>query len=112
MEEEFLGVGFLQEEEAEFLSRYAKYKIKASASGFLSGDMREFTFAFCGRKEDDLAGSVKSRFLSELNALLRKHPKYVDDTKLVFEASQKSAKYEEGKDGSAKLVLEVEIALA
>ena len=101
-------------ESEKFLSAYVRYSMACSPKDFLSGDSdkRDVTITFSGKKSDDLNGAVKRRFLSGLNRFFWEHPKDVDDTRLVFEAVEKSAKYEEDKDGSAKLVLKVKIELA
>src|ERR1700674_909891 len=93
---------------------HKRYSLKASPANFLSGDVdkREASIVLQGKKSDDLNGAVKRRLLSDLNGYFWKHPRDVDDTRLVFEASEKEAKYEEKKDGSAKLFLKIEIGLA
>ena len=96
------------------LAGYARYGLEASPVDFLSGDLdkRAATLTLHGRKSDGLNGPVKRRLLSDINRWLWEHPRDADDTRLVFEATEKGAKYLEGKGGSAKLVLEIEIGLA
>ena len=97
------------------LAKYReRYKLKASPVDFITGDLdkREAVLTLAGKKSDDLDGSVKMKLLLDLNGYFWEHPRDVDDTQLIFEATEKSAKYGEGKDGSAKLVLKIEIGLA
>jgi len=100
--------------EKELLKAYRKYSPKITPDDLLSGDIgkREGTVTLFGKKSDDLDGAVKRRLLSDLNRYFWEHPKDVDDTRLVFEAIEKDAKYSEGKDGSARLVLKIAIELA
>jgi len=97
------------------LADYRKrYSLKASPADFLTGDLdkREAVLTLTGKKSDDLNGAVKRRLLSDLNRYFWEHPKDADDTRLVFEASGKEAKYEEKKDGRTVLKLKIEIGLA
>jgi hypothetical protein len=96
------------------LAGYARYRLEASPVDFLSGDLdkRAATLTLSGKKSDDLDGSVKRRLLSDINRWLWEHPKDADDTRLVFEATEKDANYGEKEDGSARLVLRIEIGLA
>lgn len=97
------------------LAEYSKrYSLRASPSDFLTGDLdkRAVLLTLTGKKSDDLNGAVKRRLLSELNQYLWEHPRDADDTRLVFEAREKSADYVEKKDGSAVLKLKIEIGLA
>jgi hypothetical protein len=95
------------------LASYSKYSISVTPEGFLSGDIgkREGKIELHGKKSDDLNGAVRRRFVAELNRYFWLHPKDVDDTRLVFEASEIDSKYEEAK-GKAKLVLKLKIELA
>ncbi len=99
---------------AQFLKSYAKYAASATPADFLSGDLdkREAEIVLSGRKSDDLNGAVKRRLLSDLNRWFWEHPRDADDSRLVFEATEKDAKYWEKNDGSAKLVLKIGIELA
>src|SRR3989338_8330504 len=101
-------------EEEQFAEYRKRYKLQASPKNFLSGDLdkRAVRLTLTGKKSDDLNGAVKRRLLSELNQYLWEHPKDVDDTRLVFEAAEKEAKYLEKKDGTVRLVLKLEIGLA
>lgn len=97
------------------LADYKKrYGLKASPANFLSGDLdkRAVLITLHGKKSDDLNGTVKRRLLSELNQHFWEHPRDADDTRLVFEATEKDAKCDEKKDGSAVLRLKIEIGLA
>lgn len=97
------------------LSDYRKrYSLKASPADFLSGDLdkRSVELVLHGKKSDDLNGAVKRRLLSDLNRHFWLNPRDADDTRLVFEATERSADYTEGRDGSSKLVLKIEIGLA
>lgn len=97
------------------LAKYEKrYKLKSVPEDFLTGDLdkREATLTLVGKKSDDLNDTVKMKLFLDLNGYFWEHPRDVDDTRLVFEASEKSAKYTEGKAGAAKLVLKIEIGLA
>ena len=97
------------------LSEYKKrYKLKAAPATFLSGDLdkRAVLLTLTGKKSDDLNGIVKMKLLHDLNGYFWEHPRDVDDTRLVFEAGEKDAAYEEKKNGSARLVLKIEIGLA
>ena len=97
------------------LADYEKrYSLRATPANFLSGDLdkRAAVLTLRGKKSDDLAGAVKRRLLSEINRHFWLHPRDADDTQLVFEASEKSSKYEEKKGGTARLVLKIEIGLA
>ena len=96
---------------ADYKKRYA---LKASPADFLSGDLdkRAVLITLHGKKSDDLNGAVKRRLMTELNQYLWEHPKDVDDTRLVFEATERSASCTEGRDGSSKLILKLEIGLA
>jgi len=97
------------------LGKYIKrYKLKASPEDFITGDLdkREAVLTLVGKKSDDLNGTVKMKLLLDLNGYFWDNPRDVDDTRLVFEAIEKSVKYTEGKDGAAKLVLKIEIGLA
>jgi hypothetical protein len=98
---------------ADALPQYSRFKPKASPASFLSGDAdkREVKISFEGKKEDDLGGSVKRRFVSDLNRWFWEHPKDVDDTRLVFEASEAGSKYSE-KGGKCRLVLKLSVELA
>ena len=97
------------------LAKYEKrYKLKASPADFLSGDLdkREAVLTLVGKKSDDLNATVKMKLLLDLNGYFWEHPKDVDDTRLVFEATEKNAAYTEKKDGSAQLALKIEVGLA
>jgi hypothetical protein len=97
------------------LEEYARrYGMKAQPPDFLSGDIgkREATIVLSGKKSDDLNGAVRRRLLSDINRYFWEHPRDADDTRLIFEATEKGSKYEEGSGGSAKLVLKIEIGLA
>ena len=96
------------------LAAYSKFTPKVAPANLLSGDAdaREGTITLTGKKGDDLNGAVKRRLLSDLNRFFWEHPRDADDTRLVFEAVEKDTKYIENKDGSAKLVLKIEVGLA
>ena len=97
------------------LAEYRKrYLLKATPENFLTGDLdkREAVLTLVGKKSDDLNGAVKRRLLSDLNGHFWAHPRDVDDTRLVFEATEADGKYEKKKDGSAVLKLKIEIGLA
>lgn len=97
------------------LAEYKKrYFLKASPGNFLTGDLdkRMVVLTLTAKKSDDLNGVVKRRLLSDLNWYFWEHPKDADDTRLVFEATEKDAEYEEKKGGSAVLKLKIEIGLA
>jgi hypothetical protein len=98
----------------ELLSAYAKYAIAVNPPNLLAGGIaeREGEIALSGKKGDDLNGSVKRRLLSDINRFFWDNPKDVDDTRLVFEATESDAAYSEKKDGTAKLVLKIRVELA
>ncbi len=102
--------------EAPFLKNYSRFSIRAKPADFLSGDAdkREADIILVGKKGDDLNGAVKRRLLSDINRYFWENPKDVDDTRLIFEASEieGGTKYAEKKDGSAKLVLRLRVELA
>ncbi len=103
-----------EEDAGRFLSGYSRYFLECKPADFLSGDAdkRDVEITLSGKREDDLNGVVKRRFLSDLNRWFWEHPKDVDDTRLVFEAEEKGAEYAEGTDGNAKLVLRISVGLA
>lgn len=98
------------------VSPYARFSILLSPSDLLSGDIdkREGEIVLLGTKKDDLNGAVKRRLLSDINRHFWENPRDADDSRLVFEASEmeKGTKYEEQKDGGAKLVLRISVGLA
>lgn len=97
------------------LADYEKrYSLKSAPADFLTGDLdkREAVLTLHGKKSDDLNGTVKLKLLHDLNGYFWEHPRDADDTRLVFEATEKEAKYEEKKDGVAVLKLKIEIGLA
>ena len=97
------------------LEKYEKrYKLSAKPADFLSGDLdkRETVLTLQGKKSDDLNGSVKMKLLLDLNGYFWEHPRDVDDTRLIFEATEMSSKYTEAKNGTAVLRLKIEIGLA
>lgn len=102
--------------DADFLRDYARFSIRISPADLLSGDIdkREGAITLSGKKSDDLNGAIKRRLLSDINRHFWENPKDADDSRLVFEASEigGETKYEEKKDGSAKLVLKISIGLA
>jgi len=101
--------------ETDPLADYKKrYGLKASPANFLSGDLdkREAVLTLTGKRADDLNGAVKRRLLAEINRYFWLHPRDTDDTRLVYEAIERSAKYEERKNGNVELVLKLEIGLA
>jgi len=91
-----------------------RYGLKANPANFLSGDLdkREAVLTLHGKRADDLSGAVKRRLLAEINRYFWLHPRDTDDTRLVYEATEKEAKCEEKQDGSAVLRLKIEIGLA
>ena len=96
------------------LAGYSRFAPKVAPASLFSGDIgtRGGTITLAGKKSDDLNGSVRRRLLPDINRWLWEHPRDADDTRLVFEAVEKGAEYEEKKGGSARLVLRVEIGLA
>ena len=97
------------------LAKYeTRYKLSAKPDDFLTGDLdkREVLITLVGKKSDDLNGTVKMKLLLDLNGYFWENPRDVDDTQLVFEATERSSKYTEGKNGIAKLVLKIEVGLA
>ena len=96
------------------LAAYSKFSPTLSPASLLSGDIgtRKGKITLFGKKSDDLNGMVKRRLLTDINRFFWEHPRDADDTRLVFEAVEKGADYSEKKDGSAKLVLKIEIGLA
>lgn len=100
---------------AEPLVEYRRcYSLKATPADFLTGDVdkRTATLTLVGKKSDDLNGAVKRRLLLDINSYFWEHPRDVDDTRLIFEATERSSKCEEKKNGIARLVLKIEIGLA
>lgn len=88
--------------------------MRSSPADFLSGDLdkREAVLVLQGKRADGLNGAVRRRLLAEINRHFWLHPRDADDTRLVFEATERSAEYEEKKNGNARLVLKIEIGLA
>ncbi len=99
-----------------FLKNYSRFSIRISPADFLVGDIdkREGEVMLEGTRADDLNGAVRRRLVAELNRHYWMHPKDVDDTRLIFEASEipEGTAYEEKKDGGAKLILRLKIELA
>jgi hypothetical protein len=99
-----------------FLAGYKRFSIRITPADLLSGDIdkREGKIELHGKRKDDLNGAVKRRLLSDINRHFWENPKDADDSRLVFEANEteKGTKYEEKKDGGAKLVLRISVGLA
>lgn len=96
------------------LPGYRCFSIRAAPADFLSGDAdkREAEIVLVGKKDDDLNGAVKRRLLADMNRYFWEHPRDADDTRLVFEAIEKGARYDENGSGTARLALIISIGLA
>ncbi|MCX8197803.1 MAG: hypothetical protein N3F07_01225 [Candidatus Micrarchaeota archaeon] len=93
---------------------YSKFSPKVRPEGLLGGniDRREGEIVLSGRREDDLGGAVRRRLISDINRHFFEHPKDADDTRLVFEAVEKEAVYEEDGKGNATLTIRISVELA